>query len=227
VSLPGALGLALLPVVVRAFGVIACGVGVMVVRVDEQRNPLSALWRGHASTAVISLGGLAGATIWLAGEHWQRFFAAGALGVGAAALAAYATRWRIDRRLGPLREVNESLKTGYAGAVAQGIGIGLESAAAPIVAIGLAMIGAWQIGAGSGIASGGLLGSFTALTTMLASAPYLLAVGTFGAIADNARGIASMSAASVEEQVLQGGRLDDAGFVAASVAQTYLITVAA
>jgi Na+/H+-translocating membrane pyrophosphatase len=223
---PAALGLALLPIVVRAFGVIACSFGVMVVRVEEQKNPLLALWRGHASTAIISLGGLAGASIWLAGESWQRFLGAGTLGVVAAAAAAYITRWRIDRRLGPLRELSESLKGGSAGAVGHGFGVGLESAAAPILVVGIAMAAAFELGAGSGLSGGGLLGSFTALMTMLASAPYILALGTFGSISDSARGVAAVSAATVDDGAQRrAGRLDDAGFVATSVAQTYLITV--
>jgi K(+)-stimulated pyrophosphate-energized sodium pump len=223
---PAALGLALLPIVVRAFGVIACGFGVMVVRVEEQRSPVLALWRGHAATAVIALGGLAGATIWLASDSWQRLLGAGALGVVAAAAAAYVTRWRIDRRLGPMRELGESLKGGSAGAIAHGLGVGLESAAAPILVVGVAMASAFELGAGTGVAGGGLLGSFTALMTMLACAPYLLALGTFGAIADSARGVASVSSASLDDSAQRrAGRLDDAGFVATSVAQTYLITV--
>lgn len=221
-----AVSLALLPIVVRAFGVVASAFGVMVVRVEEQKNPAAALWRGHASAALISVGGLAGATIWLADAHWGRFFGAGVLGVLAATAGAYAVRWRIDRRLGPLRELAETLKTGHASTVAQGLGIGMQSAALPTLAVGAAMIGAYQLGAGSGFAHGGLLASFTAVTAMLASAPYVLALTTFGSIADSARGVAAMSTASLEESAQRRtGRLDEAGFIASSVAQTYLITV--
>ena len=82
-TLAGVLALVTLPLVARAFGVIASGFGVMVVRGDDAHSPVAALWRGHVTTAVIALGGLAGATLWLLGEHfWFPFFAAGALGVG-------------------------------------------------------------------------------------------------------------------------------------------------
>ena len=225
-STAAAASLALLPLVVRAFGVIASAFGVMVVRVEEQKNPLTALWRGHASAILISTGGLAGATIWLAGDHWARFFAAGALGIAAASASAYSVRWRIDRRMGPAREISETLKSGAAPTIANGLAVGMQAAVVPVVAIGLAMVLAWQLGSGSGLVHGGLSASLTALMAMLASTPYVIALCTFGSIADSARGVAQMSGTGVEEEVQRRtGRLDDAGFVASSVAQTYLIAV--
>lgn len=216
-----------LPLVVRAFGVIASGFGVMVVRSDEQKNPINGLWRGHLTTVIVALGGLLGSTIWLLGEHYfARFFAAGALGLIAVLLSAHAARYRVERRFSPLREVLDALRIGDAATVAQGLAAGLESTLLPAFVIGGAMTAAWQLGAGSGLTSGGLLAVLTALMAMLASGPFVLAIGTFGPIADNARGVAAMNSLHGQpETARRTGRLDDAGFAAAAMAQTYLIVV--
>jgi K(+)-stimulated pyrophosphate-energized sodium pump len=226
-ELAGVTALIGLPLVVRAFGVIASGFGVMVVRSDEQRNPAAGLWRGHFTTAVVALGGLFGATIWLLGAHyWARFFAAGALGLVAVSLSAHATRYRVERRFAPLREVLDALRVGDAATVAQGLAAGLGSVALPALLIGGAMTGAWELGVSSGLQSGGVIGALTALMAMLASGPFVLAVAAFGSITDNAQGVAAMNAAVTHgETQRRASRLDDAGFAGAAMAQTYLIVV--
>src|SRR5688572_11454535 len=78
-QLSGALAVVLLPVVVRAFGLIASAFGIMVVRTSEDTaSPAAALWRGHVTTVVVALGGLAGAVYWLLGERQFLSFVPGA-----------------------------------------------------------------------------------------------------------------------------------------------------
>ena len=165
----GAMALVMLPLVVRAFGVVASGFGVMVVRGDDAHSPAAALWRGHVTTAVVALAGLAGASIWLLGERfWLHFFAAGAVGMLALAGVAHAARLRVERRFSPLRDVLDSLRVGGATTIAQGLGVGLEAAFLPTLVVGAAMAAAWQLGATTGLGSGGLLATLTALMAMLA-----------------------------------------------------------
>jgi K(+)-stimulated pyrophosphate-energized sodium pump len=86
------------------------------------------------------------------------------------------------------------------------------------------MTGAWHLGASTGLAGGGVLGALSALMTLSASTPYHLALATFGPIADGARGASSMIAsAAVPEAQRRTSRLDDAGFAASAVSQTFLI----
>lgn len=223
----GALQIVLLPVVVRAFGVLASFFGLMVVRTDDAHSPAAALYRGHATTAVVSLGGLIGTSYWLLGERlFVRFALGGAIGLLTAVLVMHASRLRVERRFTPLKEVLESLKAGDATAIAHGLGVGLSAAVLPMLLVGAAMAGAFQLGATSGLVSGGLLGVVIALTALLASGPYVAALASFGPIADSARGMLSMNPdAGRGDTERRAGRLDDAGFAASSFAQTYLIIV--
>lgn len=221
------LALVALPLVIHAFGIIASAFGVIATRADEPGNPAAAVHRGHATTAVIALGSIAGAALWLLGEqYWFRFFSAGAIGLGAAAAVAYAARYRTARGMTPLREVLDSLRIGDPGAVGHGLGLGLEAAVLPMAVVGAAIAAAWQLGVGSGLVGGGLVAAATALMAMLGAAPYVLAVGTLGPIVDNARGILSMAPAGATGDTQQRtGRLDDAAFGTATMSQTYLIVV--
>lgn len=218
-----------LPLVVRAFGVVASTVGLLVVRTQDDGSPGLALWRGQLSTTAVALGGLGGGCLWLLGEaHWLRFFAAGAVGLIAASAVAHYARLRGDRRNTQLREVTDALRGGDAALISQGLASGLTSALLPVAAIGVALSVGWHLGRDSGLKEGGVIAVTVTLMTLLAAAPYLLALANLGPITDNARGVVSMSKAPGLESALdRAAQLDEAGFTASSVAQTYLILASA
>ncbi|MBI2403542.1 MAG: sodium/proton-translocating pyrophosphatase, partial [Gemmatimonadetes bacterium] len=58
-------GLMLFPLVVRAFGLIASIIGVIMVRMREEEDPMHALNRGYWMTAVLAAIGFAAGTYWL------------------------------------------------------------------------------------------------------------------------------------------------------------------
>jgi K(+)-stimulated pyrophosphate-energized sodium pump len=201
----------------------------MVVRTEDALSPAAALWRGQLTTSIVSLGGLVGASFWLLGEPtFLRFALAGAAGASACALVAHAARLRVERRFSVLKDVLESQRAGDATAIAHGLGVGLGASALPVLIVGAAMALSFQLGAGSGLANGGLYGVVVALSALLAGGPYLITLSSIGPIADSARGVLSMTPdAALGETELRAGRLDDAGFAASAVAQTYLIVIGA
>ncbi len=223
-SASGSAALALFPFVVLAFGIVASGFGVMVVRHAENEAPMWALWRGHATTSVVTLGGLAGASIWLLENHWGVFFTAGAVGFVAVGAATHLGRLRVSRQLGLMREQHDAARLGAAPTISSGLGIGLQTALAPVVVTSLVLTITWQLGETSRVPMGGLLGVWTAIMSLLAAGPYLLTVATFGALTHDSLGVAAMipapSSAGVDRHTTQ---LDDAGFAASLVAQPYLI----
>jgi K(+)-stimulated pyrophosphate-energized sodium pump len=142
------------------------------------------------------------------------------------AAVAQAARYRLGRRFGPLRDMLDALRGGSAATVTQGLGAGLQATGLPMLAVGAAMLAAWQLGAGTDLPGGGLAASLTALMAMLGAGPFMLAMGTLGPIAGNARGVAAMTSLPAEaDPARRSGRLDDAGYSATTVAQTYFIVV--
>ncbi|MFT3770058.1 MAG: sodium/proton-translocating pyrophosphatase [Minicystis sp.] len=189
------LSLMLFPLVTRAFGVLAAMFGVMVVRTDDREDPRSALARGLYVTAVLHAVGFAGAAKWLLGAHWVHFLACGAVGVlagvGFLAVAQYYT----EHRYRPVRELSEASRAGPTLSLLLGIATGIEGAVVPLLGVVAVAFGAFQIGASTGLAHGGLFGLASATMGMLGPAAYLMAMDAFGPILDNAAGIVEMTIA--------------------------------
>ncbi|MBN1606363.1 MAG: sodium/proton-translocating pyrophosphatase [Polyangiaceae bacterium] len=213
-----------LPLAVRAFGIIASAFGVMVVTSEETGSPTTALWRGHATTSVVAVGGLAGAAIWLGGSNSSTFLLAGLLGLLAVIGLSHAARWRVGRRSDATRELLESLRVHEASATLQALGLGLGSLLLPVATLAIAMAAAWQIGVGSGLPAGGPLAVLTATAAALAVGPYVLAVAHFAPVADSVRGVIAMAQSAGDEQQ-RARRLDEAGLASVAVAQNYLSVV--
>jgi K(+)-stimulated pyrophosphate-energized sodium pump len=209
-----------LPLVVRAFGVIASAFGVFLVRSDEVSNLSFALLRGYLSTAAIALVGLAGTTFWLLGEHFLPVCGAGALGLVSVLVAAHTLALRLGRRSSAIRDANDGLRIGGGALIAASLGAGLETALLPVAVLGAAALVSARIGAQSGLPGGVSLCLLVFALTALSVAPYVLSVATLGSIADGARGVANMSNADSELR-RRCARLDDAAFLSSAVARHY------
>lgn len=221
-SAPSADPLALLalPLVVRAFGVIASGFGLLLVRTAETSSLPYALLRGYLSTAAIALTSLGGTSYWLFGEHFSAIFGCGALGLCSVLLAAHALLLQLGRRSAAIRDGGEGLRLGGGALVSAGLGAGLETALLPSSILAVAIALSITIGAHSGLASGVELGLLVFALSALSVAPFVLSIATLGSIADGARGMASVSGADSELK-RRSARLDDAGFSGAAVARQY------
>jgi inorganic pyrophosphatase len=88
---------------------------------------------------------------------------------------------------------------GHATNIITGLSVGLESTGLPVIVISIAIITAYYLGEGTGIADskgnliGGLYATAVATMGMFASGVYVLSMSGFGPIGDNAGGIAEMS----------------------------------
>jgi K(+)-stimulated pyrophosphate-energized sodium pump len=104
--------------------------------------------------------------------------------------------------------------------------VGFESTAAPVIVISAAIVGAYALGLSSGFPEAGLFGTAVATMGMLSTAAYILAMDTFGPIADNSGGILEMSGQS-EEIRRKADVLDSAGNTTKALTKGYAIGSAA
>jgi len=107
----------------------------------------------------------------------------------------------------------------------------MESTALPVIVIGVAIIAAYTLGKSSGVVidnplGAGLFGTAVATMGMLGTAAYILAMDTFGPIADNAGGIIEMSQ-QPEEIRRKTDRLDAVGNTTKALTKGYAIGSAA
>ncbi len=223
-TVPGALGLALLPLLVRCFGVFASCVGLMVVRTEESALPRGALIRGQVVAWLVALAGTVGASFWLIRAEWWRFAAAGAVGLGGATLVGHLVAWLQQRARVGGRDTNEAIREGASALISHGLGRGLGGVLLPLGLLGLALVGAHGLGSKSGLEHAGTLALLVSVAGVLGPAPFLLGLTTLAPIADNARGIASLNrSASGGDTERRTELLDQAAFGSHSAAATHLL----
>jgi K(+)-stimulated pyrophosphate-energized sodium pump len=229
----GVIGVMMFPLVARAFGILACIVGIMWVHMDkdEKMDPMEALNRGYYFAVVLAMAAFGGATYWLlnspgAPNAWWHFFICGIIGVLTSVAFVYITQYYTEYRYRPVQSIAEASKTGPATNIIAGIGVGLECTWMPALVMGGALLGSYYVGKSSGLPHAGLFGTAVATMGMLATAAYILAMDTFGPITDNAGGIVEMSE-QPENVRKKTDRLDAVGNTTKALTKGYAVGSAA
>ncbi len=235
-KVPGAsplwiLGVIMFPLIARAFGIIASIVGIMIVKIKGDEDPMKALNRGYYLAVVLAMITFGLATRWLlyndsAPYAWLYFFGCGIIGVLASVAFVFITQYYTEYRYRPVLSIAEASKTGPATNIISGISVGLECVALPVIVISSAILGAYYLGSASGFPAAGFFGTAVATMGMLATAAYILAMDTFGPIVDNAGGIIEMSHQPKEVRE-KSDRLDAVGNTTKALTKGYAIGSAA
>ena len=213
----------LFPLVARAFGIIASAVGILVVKTNEQEDPMQALNRGYYVAAGLAMIGFFFASHWLLGsEYYFNFFLCGVIGVLTSIAFVYITQYYTDYTHRPAVFIAEASQTGPATTIIAGLAVGMESTGLPVLVIGTAIVSTYFLGQFSGLAHAGLFGTAVGTMGMLGTAAYILAMDTFGPITDNAGGIVEMSQQS-EEVRKKTDRLDAVGNTTKALTKGYAV----
>jgi len=221
------LGVLLFPLVARAFGILASIVGIMIVKTNDQEDPMQALNRGFYVTAVLAMTGFFIASYWLLGElYYFNFFICGVIGVLTSLAFVFITQYYTEYKYRPVQTIAEQSKTGPATNIIAGVAVGMESTGYPVLVISAALIAAYFLGESSGLKDAGLFGTAVATMGMLGTAAYILAMDTFGPITDNAGGIIEMSH-QPEEIRRKTDRLDAVGNTTKALTKGYAVGSAA
>jgi K(+)-stimulated pyrophosphate-energized sodium pump len=226
----------LFPLVVRAFGVLASMAGIWVVHTEEDGDPMQALNKGYYLTTLLAAIGFGIGCLWLlhsdkAPNAWWHFWLCGLIGLATAMAFVYITQYYTEYKYRPVRSIADASQTGPATNMIAGMAVGMESTALPVIVIGVAIIAAYALGKSSGVVidnplGAGLFGTAVATMGMLGTAAYILAMDTFGPIADNAGGIIEMSQ-QPEEIRRKTDRLDAVGNTTKALTKGYAIGSAA
>ena len=166
---------------------------------------------------------------------WLYYFGCGLVGIVAALLFIYITQYYTEAGFRPVKDIAKAAETGPATDVISGFSVGLEATALPALTIMGAILLSFYLGELTGIRvhvtasfalGGGLFGTAVATMGMLSTAAYILAMDTFGPIADNAAGIVEMAgiSGSVRKQM---DKLDAAGNTTKALTKGYAVGSAA
>ena len=216
------------PLVVRAFGLIASMIGILVVRAKEEENPMDALNRGYWTSIILSAIGMLIAVSIMLSNMW--LVGAGLVGIAASVAILYITQYYTDTKYSPVKNLAQASRTGAATNIVVGTAIGLETAFPTTLVIALALLLSYFFGKQADIAglTGSAAGAFgTAVATMgmLMTCPYVLAMDTFGPITDNANGINEMAGAGPAIRRITD-RLDAVGNTTKALTKGYALVSA-
>jgi len=216
----------LFPLVVRALGLIATIIGIMVTRMkNEDQNPMAALNKGYYLTSFLAAIVFYIATKWLLNNNiW--FFYAGLVGIVTSILIVLITVYYTESTYRPVKSIAKASLTGHATNVISGFAVAMEATVLPVIVLSAALLVSYKFGVMSGVQHGGLFGTAVATMGMLATAAYVLAMDNFGPITDNAGGIAAMSHAP-EEVRRRTDKLDSVGNTTKALTKGYAIGSAA
>ena len=206
----------ILPLIIKALGIIASIIGLYFVRVKRKGNPGSALNRGTYITCVI-FAVLAFLMMYYLQIDMNILYAtlAGLVaGIVIGITSDYYTS--IDRP--PAIKTAESSKTGSAINILTGFSYGSISIVPPLIGIAIATIVSYQLA--------GIFGVTMSAVGIMATAGMIVSADAYGPIVDNAKGIAEQSGLG-KKVIAIADRLDAAGNTAKAITKGFAISSAA
>ncbi|MEE8470747.1 MAG: sodium-translocating pyrophosphatase [Dehalococcoidia bacterium] len=216
----------LFPLLLGAVGVVVAIIGTFFVRPPEAGGSFeeqtakarSTMNRGvYVSNALMVIGGFLLVWFYLGSDEMGVFYAIIA-GLACGFLIGMSTEYFTTSERGPVKGIAESSQTGAATNVIQGLSVGMFSTVAPIILVAIATLIAYD--------QAGLFGIAIAAEGMLITLGMLLAVDSYGPIADNAAGIAEMAGLGKEVRE-RTEALDSVGNTTAAIGKGFAISSAA
>lgn len=216
---------ALFPLVVGAIGIIASILGTFFVRTGEGGNPQAALNVGLWSTNIMTAIGVFFLANWTFGNEGLGIFLAVVAGLVVNVAIGALTEYYTANNKPPCLRIAEASKTGPATNIIHGLSVGMESVFFPMIVFAGAIYFAFFV-AGMVEPAHAIYGIAMAAMGMLSTAGIVVAMDSFGPVADNAGGIAEMAGLPPEVRE-KTDKLDAVGNTTAAIAKGFAIGSAA
>ncbi|MBK1785166.1 sodium-translocating pyrophosphatase [Prauserella cavernicola] len=193
----GATGYGLVfPLIIPAIGVITAVIGIYITRARAGESALKTINRSFYISAGISAALSAVAAFVFLPSSFEGADGNPAviatfsvlIGIALAGVILWLTGYYTGTEHGPVKNVGKTSETGAATVILSGLSVGFESAVYTALVIGGAVFGAYLLGGAVALFAVALAG-----TGLLTTVGVIVAMDTFGPVADNAQGIAEMS----------------------------------
>ncbi|KAF4653350.1 VP, versatile peroxidase [Perkinsus olseni] len=242
-------GFVAFPLAVHCMDMVVSSVGMMLIRAKKgmpthsakdtaDEDPMKIMKRAYSVTLFLATIGflvLCRWFLWVPNTNsWAWFFGCGAVGMACSYLFVIITQYYTDYEHNKVRSIAFASTTGPATNIIAGMAVGLESTAAPVLCISIALVSSYYMGmaATAGVVpaseatKSGLFGTAVATMGMLSTAVFVLAMSNFGPIADNAGGIVEMSQQADEVRLITD-KLDAVGNVTKANTKGFSVGTAA
>ncbi|MBI1657596.1 MAG: sodium-translocating pyrophosphatase [Thaumarchaeota archaeon] len=231
-ALIGAPDLFLYPILVGASGMIASIIGVVIVRGRNITDVMAPLNRSFYVAAAIAIAlNYVFVTQFVEGEAAYALFGSTVIGVLLVPVIQKITDRYTSYKFGPVNEIADSAKWGYASLTLMGIIKGLQSTGPFMIALVTAIIISYAISSaaapeGADPVLYGIFGTSLTAMAMLSLAGIVLSIDAFGPIADNAGGIVEMTGMGEENRKVTD-EIDAVGNTTKAVTKGFAIASAA
>lgn len=231
-ALIGAPDLFLYPILVGASGMIASIIGVVIVRGSGVTDVMTPLNRSFYVSAAIAIAlNYVFVSQFVSDSAGLALFGATVIGVVLVPVIQKITDRYTSYKFGPVNEIADSAKWGYASLTLMGIIKGLQSTGPFMIALVTAIIISFAISAsaapeGTDPVLYGIFGTSLTAMAMLSLAGIVLSIDAFGPIADNAGGIVEMTGMGEDSRKVTD-EIDAVGNTTKAVTKGFAIASAA
>ncbi len=181
------------PLVIGAVAILASVVGTFFARVGRRGSIMTALYKAVAVATILSALLFIPVTAAFDSDRFPfwNLYSCTLIGLGVTFLLVAITEFYTGTRWRPVKGISRASLTGHATNIIEGLAIGMQSTALPVIVIAAAIVTAYEIE--------GLFGIGVAVMAQLAMTGLIVALDAYGPVTDNAGGIAEM--ADLDESV--------------------------
>ncbi len=227
IAIAGGLGLVapqlkLMPLYIATAGIISSIIGISYVKLFGRKNAQKSLMGGTYLSAVLTIS----ATYFIVrnfGASYGEYpllgpFYAAVAGVISGIIIGLTSEFFTSSNFFPVRRLAEKSQTGPAITVTEGLAVGMQSTAVPVIVLAVAVVVSHYFAGPYGVAMAAL--------GMLATTGMVVAVDSYGPVADNAGGIAEMARLDPSVRKITD-KLDAVGNTTAAIGKGFAIGSAA
>lgn len=185
------------PLALAGVSIIASIIGTYFVRLGRSNNIMGALYKGLIASAVLATAAFYPITqMFMSGNEAvvdgvgisysiNQLFGASLVGIVVTALLVIITDYYTSSKYSPVRAIAKASETGHGTNVIQGLAVGMQATALPVIVIAAGILVAYGLA--------GVYGIGIAALAMLSMTGIVVAIDAFGPVTDNAGGIAEMA----------------------------------
>ena len=189
----GATDLVVYPLAIGGVAILASVVGTLFARIGRGGSIMNALYKAVAVAVVLSAVGFVPVTLAFDTREFSfgELYGCTLIGLAVTFLLVAITEFYTGTRWNPVQGISRASITGHATNIIEGLAVGMQATALPVIVIAAAIVAANSLA--------GLYGVGVAVMAQLAMTGLIVALDAYGPVTDNAGGIAEM--ADLDESV--------------------------